>query len=56
MVSRDVKYKITELVAHRVSGPSKLFGIDARRPFRPGVIPAAREVIRSEEENQHGIG
>jgi len=39
MVSRDVKYKITELVATAASVPINSLGLMPGRPFRLGVIP-----------------
>jgi len=39
MVSRDVKYKITELVATAASVPINFLGLMPGRPFRLGVIP-----------------
>jgi hypothetical protein len=39
MVSRDVKYQITELVATAASAQTNLLELLPRRPFRPSVIP-----------------
>jgi hypothetical protein len=39
MVSRDVKYKITELVASALSVETNFLELMACAPFRPGVIP-----------------
>ena len=39
MVSRDVKYKITELVATAFSVETNFLELMPRGPFRPGVIP-----------------
>jgi hypothetical protein len=39
MVSRDVKYKITELVATASSAETNFLELMARGPFLPGVIP-----------------
>jgi len=43
MVSRDVKYKFTELVATAFSVETSFPELMPRRPFRPGVIPKPSE-------------